>query len=201
MPSCPACGADLFPPYRFCGRCGASVPTPPLYPIYPAAVPPKKNNVVMIIVIVLVVFIAGSMAASAILYIMVSGLIRPSPGLTSKPVMTLAISTQSSLSATVLVTGIAPAVSPSNFKANIQVNTTYGTAVSLPTVSGGVATLSVPSVGTFLLTWQDADGDGLVSGGDRFQLTNRVAIAAGTTMTLLFIWTDGSIVSAITWQV
>lgn len=201
MPSCPTCGADLFPPYRFCGRCGASVLTAPVYPIYPAAVPPKKNNVVLIIAIVLVVLVAGSIAASAILYIMVSGLIGPSPGPTSKPVMTLTISTRSSLSVTVLVTGIVPAVAPSNFKANLLVNTTYGTPVSLPTVSGGVAALSVSSVGTFLLTWQDVGGDGLVSGGDGFQLAYPAPIAAGTTMALIFIWTDGSTISTITWQV
>lgn len=200
MPTCPTCGAELISPYRFCGRCGAVVPAVPGYAPYPAAVPAKKDNTAMIIAIVLVVVVVATVGTSAILYVMVSGLIGPTP-VTTRPVMTLSLSTSSSLDATVVVTGMVPTVSPSNLKTNVQVGTAFGTAVSLPTVSGGTATIVVGSVGSFQLTWQDAGGDALVSAGDTFHLTNPAPLAAGTTVALIFIWTDGGTVSTITWQV
>ncbi len=196
MPACPSCGADLIPPYRFCGRCGAGVAPPPAYAYYPAAIPPKKDNAAIIIAVVLVVLVVGSIAGSAILYVMVSGLI----GGTSRPVMTLVLSRRSNLSAVVLVADVEPATSPSYFKANIKVGANVGTAVGLPTLSGGTAPITVPGVGTFQLSWLNVLGSGLVTGGDQFSLAYPGFIPSGTGISLIFLWTDGSNIASVSWQ-
>ena len=197
MTSCPSCGFPAPSYTRFCGRCGAALPNPTPYPPY-TMMPPQKNNTAMVIVLVVVLVVAVPVVASAVLYVLVSGLISsPAP---ARPVVGLTLSTASSTQASVLVTGAQPAVAPTNFKVNLAANSTFGTAVNLP--AGSYTSVNVylsGYAGPFTVEWVDVGGDGVVNGGDQLVVTYPTALHAGLTMQFYLLWYDGAVVSIVSW--
>src|SRR5438105_10837048 len=94
-------------------------------------------------VIATILMVAITVVLAAVLYVMVSGLITPVGG--NKPLVTFSAVSQSSGNATIGVAGASQSVSPSNYKVNLMVNTTTGTAIAMPTTGGAFATLAIGS--------------------------------------------------------
>src|SRR5574337_337841 len=148
-------------------------------------------------VIATILMVAITVVLAAVLYVMVSGLIG-GQNPTSKPVITAQLNTKSSTGADILVAGAQPAVGFANFKVNLQVGSTFGTAQPLLK-----ATWSQNNVtANWKIVWQNPGGSGNVVGGDHFTLTYpSTPPTVGTSITLLLIWTDGSTVASVTYQV
>ena len=161
--------------------------------------PPRKDNTALIVVLVVVMLVIVPIVASAILYIMVSGLISSGPN-TSKPVITLMLSNETATAATILVAGAQPAAVPSNFKVNMEAGSTFGTAVSMPTSPGSSVNVYVSSFASpFTVRWGDPGGDGLMSSGDQLIIGYPAGLGTGIALTFFLIWSDGSTVSQIGW--
>ncbi len=73
---CPSCGAASAPSDRYCGNCGTPTIVTPGYVPYVPMAPPAHDRTAMIVVIVIVLVVVGSIGVSALLYVMVSGLIQ-----------------------------------------------------------------------------------------------------------------------------
>lgn len=73
---CPSCGAATAPSDRYCGNCGTPTVLPPGFVPYAPMVPPPRDRTVTIVLLVVVLFVVGSVGVSALLYVMVSGLIQ-----------------------------------------------------------------------------------------------------------------------------
>jgi hypothetical protein len=196
MTYCAWCGAALPAGDRFCSRCGRPVAAP---------LPPAPSNFPLhLVIVLLVLFVAGSVLVSAVLYAMTSGLI-DGPNTPVRPVVTLTVRT-TSYGADILVAGIQPTVAPSYLKVNIvDVSTaTFGVAVSMPTypsmVGVTVGTDAVPTM--FSIEWYNPGGSGVLSQGDHFVITYLSGpYSPGTTYAFLLIWSDGSTLTSINWQV
>ncbi len=76
MVYCPSCGAASAPSDRYCGNCGTPTIVTPGYVPYMPMAPPAHDRTAMIIVLVVVLVVVGSIGVSALLYVMVSGLIQ-----------------------------------------------------------------------------------------------------------------------------
>ncbi len=76
MVYCPSCGAATAPSDRYCGNCGTPTILTPGYVPYMPMVRPAQDRTAMIVVIVVVLVVVGSIGVSALLYVMVSGLIQ-----------------------------------------------------------------------------------------------------------------------------
>ena len=200
MPTCPACGSPMPYPYRFCGVCGAGLAPAAPYAPY-GALPRRKDNTTLIVVLVVVALVVLPVAASAILYIMVSGLIDVPPQ-NPVPVITLTLTNESATGAAILVTGAQPPPTPGNLRVNLEIGTTFGVAASLPSMTGVPVSVSVPGYpSSFTVTWLDVGGDGVVNGGDQFVLSYSTALSTGTAVSFLLIWNDGRTLSTIGWTV
>jgi hypothetical protein len=102
---------------------------------------------------------------SAILYVMVSGLIRaPS----NAPIILLGRVDQTGGNATIPIRS-ASSMAPANLQMVLQANGSTSSATSLPPPDGSV----LLGVGTYSLRvfWLDGTGDGLVGAGDAFRVT------------------------------
>lgn len=200
MPACARCGAELVPPFAFCERCGAPSAAAPAYPAHPYYPPPRKDNTILIIVIVVVLVIAIPTILAGVLYIMVSGLIgqQPTPGV-SKPVVTFGPTSKlNNLSWSVIVAAAAPPRSSANYRLNVEVGTNYGTAVAIGSSGQNV---TIPGLSpTPGVRWTDVGGDGAVNGGDGFTIAFDAPPAGGTALAFYLIWSDGSVISSVTWQ-
>ena len=159
----------------------------------------RKDEQAVSPVIATILMVAITVVLAAVLYVMVSGLIGGQNPV-SKPVITLQLNTKSTLSADILVTGAQPASLPTNFKVNLQVGTAFGGAAALTTANANT-TVTVGS-DTYHVMWQNPGGSGNVVGGDHFTIwyPSGTAPAAGTSITLLLIWTDGSTDAQVTYQ-
>ena len=194
---CAWCGAEIPPADRFCSRCGR--------PIAGTYLAPPPNSAWTVVLVIVVVVVAVTIAAAGFLYTMTSGLYIP-PTTVSKPVVTLTLSKTSS-GADILVAGIQPSAVPSQFLVNIEdaSTTTFGNAMNMPAAPGGVVTVTVDTGGTstlFDVFWQNPGGSGQVSQGDHFVVSwVSGPYAAGTTYAFLLIWSDGSTLTSINWQV
>ena len=163
----------------------------------------RKDEQAVSPVIATILMVAITVVLAAVLYVMVSGLIGGQNPV-SKPVITLQLNTKTSTTADILVTGAQPASPPGNFKVNLQVATTFGGAANLLTPSGTPTPVLVPATtgAQYTVTWQNPGGSGNVVGGDHFTIGYpSPAPATGTSITLLLIWTDGSTVASVTYQV
>src|SRR5437016_13387345 len=94
-------------------------------------------------VIATILMVAITVVLAAVLYVMVSGLITPVGG--NKPLVTFSAVDQNLGNATIGVAGASQSVSPSNYKVNLMVNTTTGTAIAMPTTGGAFAILTIGS--------------------------------------------------------
>ncbi len=199
MARCPRCGTEILPSSRFCGACGTplAVPAPP-----PGVILPRKNDhVAVIVILVVVLVVAVPVVASAVLYVMVSGLLQPPPGQNVHPTMSLVLSGASSTGADILVAGSVPSPSPAYLKVNIQVNMSFGTAVTFPASSGSTVDVMTSLYSApFMVRWTDADGDGLVSAGDLLGVTYPTGLAGGSQVQFYLIWSDGSAITTLAWN-
>jgi hypothetical protein len=198
---CPRCGSELVPPFRFCPKCGADL-TPAGWNPYGYAQPPKANHLALIVIAIVVVVILIPMVLAGILYVMVSGLISSphapgSPG--SRPVLTIVLNTQSNTGADVLVSGAQPAVSYSNYRLNLGVNFSYGSAQTL--AAAGVPAYFTAGSATYAVTWQNPSGSGNLVAGDHFTLSYPASGTSGPQLSFLLLWFDGIAISTVQWRV
>jgi len=115
-------------------------------------------------------------------------------------VLTFGGPVQSNGNVTVAVADTSQSVAPSNYKVNLQVGTTIGTAVAMPTTNGGFVSVVVGST-TYRVYYYDIGGGLLVNGGDQFRTTGtNVALTSGA-YTFYLLWSDGSQIQTSTWNV
>ena len=152
----------------------------------------------------MVVVVGVGLAMASVFYMMTPRLVDGNP--VTKPVIALSVS-KTANGADILIAGIQPTESPSHFRVNMEdaSSGTFGTAVLMPTSPGGSVTVTVPSGGVstvFSIQWQNPGGSGLVSQGDHFVISLGAGpYPLGTTYAFLLIWSDGSTLSTIDWQV
>ena len=167
-------------------------PFPPYPPYYYPPPPPKSTNIVLIVVVVIVVVIAVSVILSALLYMMVSGLIGDGSG--ARPVVTFGPPTFPGGSAVLTVASVSERFPFGDFSATLLVNSTVGTAQPVtPSFTITVGGDPYPVVFT------DLDGNGLLTSQDRFQITHAVGLPRGTTYQFELLWTDLSPVAFRSW--
>src|SRR5574337_1138769 len=77
-----------------------------------------------------ILMVAITVVLAAVRYVMVSGLIG-GQNPTSKPVITMQLNTKGAGTADILVSGAQPAVGFGNFKTNLEIGSTFGTATAL----------------------------------------------------------------------
>ena len=164
----------------------------------------RKDEQAVSPVIATILMVAITVVLAAVLYVMVSGLIGGQNPV-SKPVITLQLNTKTATGADILVTGDQPASPPGNFKVNLEVVSTFGGATQLATPAGTATNVKVPATTgvTYTVTWQNPGGSGNVVGGDHFSIgyPGTGGPSSGNSITLLLIWTDGSTVASVTYQV
>src|SRR5438445_3587926 len=114
----------------------------------------RKDEAAVSPVIATILMVAITVVLAAVLYVMVSGLITPVGG--NKPLVTFSAATQANGNATIGIAGASQSVSPSNYKVNLMVGTTTGTAIAMPALGGAFATLAIgsPAV-TYRIYWTD----------------------------------------------
>ena len=158
----------------------------------------RKDEAAVSPVIATILMVAITVVLAAVLYVMVSGLLTPIGA--NKPVLTFAGPTQSSGNVTVAVADASQSVAPSNYKVNLQVGTTIGTAVAMPTTNGGFVSVVVGST-TYRVYYYDIGGGLLVNGGDQFRTTGtNVALTSGA-YTFYLLWSDGSQIQTSSWNI
>jgi flagellin-like protein len=159
----------------------------------------RKDEAAVSPVIATILMVAITVVLAAVLYVMVSGLITPVGG--NKPLVTFSAATQANGNATIGIAGASQSVSPSNYKVNLMVGTTTGTAIAMPTTGGGFATLTIgsPAV-TYRIYWTDIGSEKTVNNGDSFRVTGaNIPLPAATSFTFYLLWSDGSTIQSIPW--
>ena len=159
----------------------------------------RKDEAAVSPVIATILMVAITVVLAAVLYVMVSGLITPVGG--NKPLVTFSGVDQSLGNATIGIAGASQSVSPSNYKVNLMVGTTTGTAIAMPTTGGGFATLAIgsPAV-TYRIYWTDIGSEKTVNNGDSFRVTGaNVPLPAATSFTFYLLWSDGSTIQSTPW--
>src|SRR5206468_11300031 len=107
---------------------------------------------------------------------------------------------QSAGNATIGVAGASQSVSPSNYKVNLPVAGTTGTAVAMPTTGGNFVSMTIGTT-TYRVYWTDIGGEKTVNPGDQFRVTgNNVALPAATSYTFYLLWSDGSSIQSTPWS-
>jgi archaeal type IV pilus assembly protein PilA len=160
----------------------------------------RKDEAAVSPVIATILMVAITVVLAAVLYVMVSGLISPVGG--NKPLVTFTSVTQASGNATIGVAGASQAVSPSNYKVNLAVAGTTGTAIAMPTTGGTFVSVTVgsPAV-TYRVYWTDIGGEKTVNPGDQFRVTgNNIALPSATSFTFYLLWSDGSSIQSTPWS-
>jgi len=142
-----------------------------------------------------------------VLYVMVSGLIA-GPG-TSKPTVafgTPSLGTGTPKTEIVPVASASQAVSQNNYKVNLALNGTAGSAVAVAAAgSESVAITGAHATYTFKVIWTDIGGEGTLNGGDSFTIkaysgTTQVNLVTGS-YTFYLLWSDGSSITSVTFSV
>ena len=177
-----------YPPYY--GPYG-----PPVPPYYPP--PSKPTNIVLIVVVVVIVIVLVSVVVSAILYIMVSGLIvEPPPP--SRPIVTFSTPVAITNGYSFTLAAASTRAPPGNYRVNLQVNSTTGTAVPLALSM----TIAVPSPvsSTYNIQWLDPGGERTVNAGDTFEITRPGGMQVSTTFIFYLLWIDGTQIQSLTYR-
>ncbi len=163
-----------------------------------ALMPSQKHDTTLLIVLVVVLVVVVPLVGSAVLYVLVSGLISVPPP--ARPVIALTLSSTGSTQATILVSGAQPAVVASDYKVNVGANSTFGTAVNLPAGSSTSVDIYLSGYpGPFSVEWVDVGGDGVVNGGDQFVVTYPTTLHSGLTLQFYLLWSDGAVLSSVAW--
>ncbi len=159
----------------------------------------RKDEQAVSPVIATILMVAITVVLAAVLYVMVSGLIGGTTG-GNKPTVVLT-STKTATGADITVS-ITPSTNPSNFKVNIENvgNTTFGTAVNLPTTANTASGAITVGTNTLTVTWQNPSGNKLVSTGDHFIVKFTNGIPTTQQWSFLLIWSDGSTLTTTGWQ-
>src|SRR6266516_112709 len=117
----------------------------------------RKDEAAVSPVIATILMVAITVVLAAVLYVMVSGLL-VGPGATRPQVTFSGVDLNASPgNATFSIAGITQAVGPASYKVNLQIGTTAGTAVAMPTASGSYATVVIGST-TYRIYWTDIGG-------------------------------------------
>jgi len=170
----------------------------------------RKDERAVSPVIATILMVAITVVLAAVLYVMVSGLITPVGG--NKPLVTFSSASkvnavtwtfsavdQSAGNATIGVAGASQSVSPSNYKVNLQVGTSTGSAVAMPTTGGQFVSMTIGTT-TYRIYWTDIGGEKTVNPGDQFRVTgNNVALPGATSYTFYLLWSDGSSIQSTPW--
>src|SRR5467141_5123722 len=161
----------------------------------------KNDEAAVSPVIATILMVAITVVLAAVLYVMVSGLITPVGG--NKPLVTFSSVDQSSGNATIAVAGASQSVSPSNYKVNLQIGSTTGTALAMPTLGTGVNNYVTVTVGAtnYRIYWTDIGGEKTVNSGDNFRVTGaNIPLPASSQFTFYLLWSDGSSIQSTTWS-
>ncbi len=151
----------------------------------------RKDEEAVSPVIATILMVAITVVLAAVLYVMVSGLIGGPQ--TSKPVIQLTVTGPVTNGEQISISGASQNLGPANYKVNLKINLTTGSALAMPTTGGGSVSLAVAGyTGTFSVMWTDIGGEGFVNQGDSFTITRTGGLPAGSSYTLYLLWSDGS---------
>src|SRR6266704_2591519 len=161
----------------------------------------RKDEAAVSPVIATILMVAITVVLAAVLYVMVSGLL-VGPGAT-RPQITFGSvdQTVSPGNATFAVAGVTQAVGPASYKVNLQRGTSAGTAIAMPTTSGGYASVTVGST-VYRIYWTDIGGGNTINEGDQFRVAgNGVPLSPTGAYTFYLLWNDGGQIQTKTWNV
>ncbi len=156
---------------------------------YPAP-PPRRDNLALIIVVVVVVALV-SVVISAVLYILVSGLIRaPNP----PPIVAFGPVEMTGGNATIDVS-TSREIAPSSLQVRLMANDS-GSSNSMPLPNGSIVLIA----GGYILRvfWLDQDNDQLFGFGDVLRVTGDSAPLPGSTTFRLDLLATGML-AGVTW--
>src|SRR5205809_808780 len=149
----------------------------------------RKDESAVSPVIATILMVAITVVLAAVLYVMVSGLLT-GPG-AQRPVVTFGSVTSITNGYQFSVAAASQNVGPTNYKVNLQVNSTTGTSVALTATSMSVV-IPAPVSATFTITWLDPGGERTLNGGDTFQVTRSGGIPIESTYVFYLLWSDGT---------
>lgn len=148
-----------------------------------------------IVLIVVVVVVVVLIVLAAVLYVMVTGLVGgPGPSQT-RPAVTFSQTSAIPNGVEFAVAGASQSVGSSNYRMNLQVNATAGTAVTL----SAAMSYTIGS-NTYTITWTDIGGEGDLTGGDQFRVTRAGGLPPNTEFTVRLLWIDGSQIQSATYS-
>ena len=164
-------------------------PFPPRY--YPAP-PPRRDNLAVIIVIVVVVVVLVSVVISAILYILVSGLI--GPPVPPSPLVVFGLVQMAGGNATIPVASTSREIDSWTLQVRLIANGS-GSSKSMPPPNGSVI---LPAGGyTLAVFWLDQDNDQLFGAGDVLRVTGNLAPLPASTRFALDLLSTGMLAEVI----
>lgn len=176
---------------------------PPATPPYPASwlpppQPPPRDRTALIVVIVVAVVIVGTVLASAILYVLVSGLI-DNPGNGRLVYVVFSEPQAVNGNVTFMVAAMSAPEPSGNLRMNLRVGSNTGASTGLPANGSFRPTPVGPA--TYRVYGMDFDGDGALSQGDSFLVTgDGVPLPQATAFTFSLLWMDGRVISALGWS-
>ncbi len=161
----------------------------------------RKDEEAVSPVIATILMVAITVVLAAVLYVMVSGLIGGPT--TSKPVVSFTTGVPVTNGEQLTIASASQQVGPANYKVNLQVNSTAGSAVAMPLTGGSSVTVTVgaPISTSFTVTWTDIGGEKTLNGGDSFTVTHAApGMPAASSYTFYLLWSDGSQITSTTFS-
>lgn len=124
-----------------------------------------------------------------------------SPPITIPTAVLGSVSHTSNTSVLVGVTSVSPAYPASYFRIELLVANSSSGSVSMPTYGNGMVNVTVAGH-EFLVIWYDLGSNGLVDGGDAFNITSPGVFwpPTGTSMGFFLEWTDGTVLASVYWS-
>jgi zinc-ribbon domain len=201
---CPRCGNSIPPSARYCPACGRALgwPAPPTawYPYPYPPYPPRRDHTVLLIAVIIVLVTVVPVALSAILYLLVSGIVAsPGPGMT-RPVVTFSLpSKMNAITWTLSIASAQPQVASSNYLLDFGM---YGAINGTPTPMGVTGiNVTIPGTSpTVGIVWTDVDGRNTVSAGDVLTVRFGSAPNPGTSLSFVLLWHDGFLIVRVDWS-
>ncbi len=147
-----------------------------------------------------ILLVAITVVLAAVVYLMASGILaghtEPMPivgfaaGATFLP---------GSHNVSLEIAGASQAQPATAYAFNLRVGLAYGAPTSFA-ASLAAADIAVNGT-TYRVTWIDVDGGGMLTGGDRIEVTGSgVSLATGTAFEFLLLWHDGTVLTAASWH-
>jgi len=140
------------------------------------------------VVVVVIVVTLVTIALGAILYFMVSGMLTDGPS--SHPIVTFGSPSNITNGFMFTVAGASSRLASANYRVNLQVNSTTGTAV--PLALNMSVTLPAPVSARYVIAWLDPGGERTLDAGDSFQVTRSGGLQGSTFFTFYLLWIDGT---------